>query len=353
MPSTRDDALPCAHGLAPASGRLRATPGDFFVEEVLGFAADGTGHHALLTVEKRGANTGWVAAQLARHARVAARDVGFSGHKDRHAVTRQAYTVPLQAADDVAACREWGGEGYVVIAAERHSRKLRPGSHRANRFVMRVRDLDGDRAAVDRRLSAIARDGVPNYFGPQRFGREGANLERVRSWANGGASPRDRSQRSFALSSARSALFNAVLAERVRRGSWNQLLPGEAVMLDGRRSFFVANEPDAALTGRCIAMDVHPTGPMPGRGSSPAVGAALELEQAVLAPEQSLLELLVAERVDHERRSLRLPVRELTWSFDAVDTLELRFMLPRGAFATAVVHELLLDAWDGEEAEGG
>jgi tRNA pseudouridine13 synthase len=333
--------LPRAHGDAPATGRIRVVPEDFVVEEVLGFEPDGAGAHALLVVEKRGANTGWVADQLARHAHVRARDVGFSGHKDRHARTRQAFTVPLPHDFDVERCREWGGEGYAVLTAARHARKLRPGSHRANRFELRIRELRGERSAVEQRLAAIATAGVPNYFGPQRFGHDGSNLERAGDWARGGAAPRDRNQRGFALSAARSALFNAVLAERVRRGDWQRLLPGEAVMLDGRGSFFDADTIDATLEQRCAAMDVHPSGPLPGRGDSPATGLALEVEQHVLAGSETLVTLLVREGLEHERRSLRLPVREFAWSFEADDVLVLRFTLPRGAFATAVLHELL------------
>jgi tRNA pseudouridine13 synthase len=347
------DATPCAHGAPPATGRIRTRPEDFQVLEELGFPPDGEGAHALLEVEKRGANTGWVAAQLARHAGVAVRDVGFSGHKDRHAVARQAFTVPLPPASQVEDCLAWRGEGYAVLAATRHGRKLRPGSHRANRFVLTIREWRGERAGVERRLEAIARDGVPNYFGPQRFGRNDANLERARTWAASAQAPRERGQRSFALSAARSALFNAVLAERVRRGDWNRLLAGEAVMLDGRRSFFVASDLDATLIDRCIAMDVHPSGPLPGRGTVPAIGTALEVEQAALASEQPLVDLLVAERLEHERRSLRLPVREFAWTFVGDDVVELRFVLPRGAFATAVLHELLVDAWDEGEADSG
>jgi tRNA pseudouridine13 synthase len=342
---------PCAHGRPPATGAIRREPEDFVVDEVLGFEPDGTGNHGLLVVGKRGANTGWVAAQLARHAGVAVRDVGYCGHKDRHALTTQAYSLPLPAQFDVDRCLEWQGEGYAVRAAHRHGRKLRPGSHRANRFELRIRDLGGDRGEIEATLVAIRERGVPNYFGPQRFGREGSNLRRALAWAGGAAGPRDRSQRSFTLSAARSHLFNSVLAARVERGDWNRLLPGEAVMLDGRRSFFIAETSDATLEARCVAMDVHPSGPMPGRGESPAVGLAREIEDSVLAPHADLAALLASERIDHERRSLRLPVREFDWAWGDDDSLVLRFVLPRGTFATAVLHEVLAAAWDA--GEGG
>jgi len=342
--------VPTAHGVPPVRGRLRATPEDFSVDEILGFEPDGAGSHVLLTVEKRGANTGWVAAQLARTTGVAARDVGWSGHKDRNAVTRQAYTLPWPASSSLEPCLELAGEGYRVVAASRHGRKLRPGSHRANRFTLRVRDIEGDAAALQTRLSLIAQQGVPNYFGPQRFGRQGSNLARARQWAGGGAAPRDRGARAFALSAGRSAAFNAVLAARVHQGCWNRLLPGEAVLLDGRRSFFPAAQIDDVLAARCEAMDVHPSGPLWGRGTSPATGEALAVEAAVVANEPELCALLESQGLEQERRSLRLPVRGLAWSSDG-DGLVLAFELPRGAFATAVLHEILLDAW--ADAEGG
>jgi len=345
-----DETRPTAYGPPPATGRLRATAEDFRVEEILGFAADGAGSHALLTVEKRDANTGWVASQLARVAGVPVRDVGFSGHKDRHAVTVQAYSLPWPVDRPLEPLREIAGEGYRVVAVERHGRKLRPGSHRANRFVLRIRDWRGERDAIDACLQRIAREGVPNYFGPQRFGREGSNLRRAREWSMGGTAPRDRMQRTFALSAARSHLFNEVLAARVRRNDWQRPIAGEAVILDGKRSFFAAPVVDEALLERAATLDVHPSGPLPGRGASPATGDALVVEGRALVDEPALVDLCRSEGLEHERRSLRLPVRECAWAFED-DALRLEFTLGRGAFATAVLHELLADAWDA--GEGG
>ena len=184
---------------------------------------------------------------------------------------------------------------------------------------------------------------MPNYFGPQRFGREQGNLTRARCWAEGGAAPRDRVQRGFALSAARSEIFNRVVDERVRRGDWNRLLLGEAVMLDGRRSFFAAPEIDALLDDRCRRMDVHPSGPLWGRGESAATGAAREVEDAIVGSEPGLARVLESERLEQERRSLRLPVRSLRWTHEAGALL--MDSSCQGTFATAVLHELLGDAW--------
>jgi tRNA pseudouridine13 synthase len=340
--------LPAAHGAPPLAGRFRVEPEDFFVEELLGFDADGSGSHVLLLVEKRDTNTGWVAGELAKAAGVASRDVGVSGQKDRRAVARQTFSLPWPAAVPLDACLGISGEGYRVLAAQRHGRKLRPGSHRANRFVIRVRAVSGDRAAIEARLALVGSAGVPNYFGPQRYGRGHSNLASAREWAAGGQAPRGRTPRGFALSTARSELFNLVLAERVRRGDWNRLLPGEAVILDGRRSFFRADQIDAALVQRCVAMDLHPSGPLWGRGPPEVGGEVLALEESVTAAEPALRALLEAHGMDQERRSLRLPVRSFEWRFED-DSLLLSFELPRGTFATSVLHEILQGAWDTGE----
>jgi tRNA pseudouridine13 synthase len=127
-------------------------------------------------------------------------------------------------------------------------------------------------------------------------------------------------------------------------------------MLDGKRSFFRAPEIDDALVARCVALDVHPSGPLAGQGGSPATGVALDVEATVMEHESELRALLETQGLEHERRSQRLPVRELTWSVDG-DVLTVGFELPRGSFATAVLHEIVRDAWaaahDSGDAEAG
>jgi tRNA pseudouridine13 synthase len=325
---------------------LRIAPEDFKVEEVLGFEPDGSGSHLLLRVEKRGANTHWVAADLARRAGVPSRDVGYAGHKDRDAVTVQWFSLPLPGNADPGPLETLSGPGYRALSASRHGRKLRPGSHRSNRFDIVVRDLVGEPARLEKQLQRIASGGVPNYFGPQRFGQNGVNLACARDWAATGRGPRQRPRRGFALSAARAWLFNRVLALRVRRGDWDRLLAGEAAMLDKSRSYFQAESLDAELERRCLSLDVHPSGPLWGAGPSPASAAALEVEASATGEETELCGLLVAQGLKHERRSLRLRVEALDWQLEA-NSLRLRFELPRGTFATAVLHELVKDAWEG------
>jgi len=341
-------ALPLAWGPPPARGRIRVTPEDFVVDELLGFAPDGAGAHLLLRVEKRGANSGWVAAALARAGQVATRDVGLSGHKDRNAVTRQYYSLPASARAPAGGWAGFAGDGFRVLETAPHGRKLRVGTHRANRFRILIRELSGDAGAIVDRLRAIERGGVPSYFGPQRFGRDEANLRAARAWAVGGRPPRERATRGFALSAARSVMFNTLLARRVRDGTWNCLVAGDAAMLDGRRSFFSVTTLDEPLRARCLALDVHPSGPLHGRGEPPVTAAVADAERECAAEEPDLARLLDAHGLRHERRSLRVAVRSLAWRLEP-PTFELEFELPRGAFATAVLHELLENAWDADE----
>jgi tRNA pseudouridine13 synthase len=267
-------ALPCAHGGPAGRAQVRAAPEDFVVQEWLGWEADGDGDHMLLKVRKRGSNTLWIAKQLARVAKLDPRDVGFAGLKDRDAVAEQSFTVPARSAIG----ESWvgvAGEGFEVVAAARHRRKLKRGALKGNDFTITLRAFSGDPATLEQRLRAIATAGVPNYFGPQRFGRDGGNLRTALAWFSDGIAPADRWQRGFALSAARAAIFNAVVARRVTDGTWNGLLPGETVNLDGSGSVFVAEVIDAALEERCARLDVHPTGPMWGVREAPA---ALEAE---------------------------------------------------------------------------
>jgi tRNA pseudouridine13 synthase len=340
--------LPCAHGGPAGRAQLRAEPEDFVVREWLGWEADGAGDHLLLKVRKRGANTLWVAKQLARLAKIDPRDVGFAGLKDRDAVAEQSFTVPARSALGEA----WmgvTGEGFEVIAAARHRRKLKRGALKGNDFTIVLRAFEGDATVLEQRLRAVAAAGTPNYFGPQRFGRDANNLRTALAWFSGSTTPQDRWQRGFALSAARAAIFNAVVARRVQDATWNRLQPGEIVNLDGSGSVFVADTIDAALEERCARLDVHPTGPMWG-GPASASGAAAAIEAEVAVRHDVLARGLSEARLEPERRALRIRVESLEWAI-AGDVVELQFRLQRGAFATAVLHELIENAFAAQTPE--
>jgi len=329
--------LPYACGMPPLTARSRVAPEDFRVEEILGYDADGAGEHLLLWVEKRGANTDWVARELARFAGVPPVAVGYAGIKDRNAVTRQTFSVQLAGRPDP----DWSTFPHPevkVMAAVRHSRKLKRGALRGNRFVLVLRDVQGDRAKAEAVLRQIAARGVPNYFGEQRFGREGGNVAQARAMFGGRRV--DRHLRSMLLSAARSHIFNEVLAARVERGRWDTALEGEIWSLAGSRSWFGPEPFSEVLAERLARGDIHPSGPLWGQGEPPTQAEAGALEREIAAANADLVAGLTAARMDQERRALRLLPGDLRWNWLADDVLELSFDLPAGAYATVVVREI-------------
>ena len=329
--------LPFAHGGAPLRGRLRAEVEDFFVDEQLGFESSGSGEHWLVHVEKRGANTGFVAKQLAAFAGVSERDVGYAGMKDRHAVTRQSFSVLAKKGRD----SDWSQcaiEGVAVLSAQRHARKIQRGALRGNAFVIRLREIEGDRDVAVARIAAIATQGVPNYFGEQRFGRGGGTVDKALAMFAGQRV--ERAERSILLSAARSEIFNAVLAARVADGSWQCALEGDVFQLDGRSAIFGPEPIGDELRDRVARGDIHPTGPMFGRGELRSTDVVRALESAVFDAHPELCAGLIAAGLDQERRSLRLMARDFAAGFEG-DHLIARFTLPAGAYATTVLRELV------------
>jgi tRNA pseudouridine13 synthase len=333
--------LPYAHGGPPLTGTLRAAPEDFFVDEDLGFVADGAGEHVLLRVEKRGANTDFVARELAKYAGIAPDAVSYAGLKDRHAVTRQTFSVHLpgkRAEPDWSALRH---DEFRVLEAVRHSRKLKRGALRGNRFRIMLREVAGDRSAVEARVAAIADAGVPNYFGEQRFGRGGANVERALRMFEGRRVQRH--ERSLLLSAARSHLFNAVLAARIEAGTWRTPLVGEVWMLAGTHSIFGPELLTDELMRRFAAGDIGLTGPQWGRGALRSADEVARIEAGTVAEHARIAAGLEANGLNQERRALALRPTDFsaTWLTDS--DLELNFALPAGAYATAVLREIC--AW--------
>jgi tRNA pseudouridine13 synthase len=331
-------ALPLAHGPAPLRGILRAVPEDFFVDEDLGFAPDGSGEHVFVRIEKRGANTDWVARQLARFAGVGPGAVSYAGMKDRHAVTRQTFSVHLPGKRDP----DWMSlrdDEFHVLDVARHRRKLPRGVLKGNAFRIVVRDAAGDVDAVAARIDTIRREGVPNYFGEQRFGSDGRNLERARALFGGARVPRH--EHGILLSAARSYLFNRVLAERVRGGSWNRALPGDVWMLAGSNSIFGPEPLSDDLLARQAGGDIAPTGPLWGAGELRTTDAAAAIEQAIGASDADLLAGLAANGLRQERRSLVLAAPDLAAEWLSPTSLQLSFSLKKGSYATVIIREIV------------
>ena len=317
----------------PLRARIKVLPEDFVVDEIAATEPDGAGEHVWLHIRKIGLNSEAVAEWLARVAGVPRVNVGYAGRKDRHAVTSQWFSVQLPGREEP----DWSQQvldGVEVVASRRHSRKLKTGHLGGNRFRVRLREVAGDHAAADALLEGMRLRGLPDYFGEQRFGH--GNLERAQAWFAGRLRPRGRNQRSLYLSAARAAIFNAVLRRRVQDGSWDRLLPGDLANLDGSGSVFPVAAVDEELRARCERMDLHPTGPLWGRGGPGSAGAVLDLENAVAHDWPELAQGLEREGLAPARRPLRLRPRRLDWHWESGDSLVLEMELGPGEYATGV-----------------
>ena len=334
-----DGTLPRTHGASVLSAAIRTTPEDFRVEELDGFEASGSGEHLLLTVEKRGMTTAFAASRIAQWAGVDEPAIGYAGLKDRHALTRQRFSVhlPRRNNPDPATL---DCDGFRVLKHEWHARKLPRGALAGNRFELVLRDIQGERDGIEARLHTIAERGVPNYFGEQRFGRAGDNVANALAMFAGRRMRRE--QRSLLLSAARSELFNRVLAVRVEDECWDRGLEGEVWMLDGSRSVFGPETWSESLAARLAAFDIHPSAPLWGRGDLRSSGRMRDLELTALDSTGSLALRagLEAAGLKQERRATRLRPGKLSWEWLDSASLRLAFALPAGTYATTVMAEL-------------
>ena len=331
---------PRAYGAALGRAWLKSAPLDFQVNEVLDIPFTGEGEHSWLYIEKQQLNTEQVAKRLAEFAQVPVRQVSYAGLKDKQAITRQWFSLQLpgkQSPDFT----QLNSEQLKVLQQARHQRKLQRGSHKANQFVITLRQLALDVAPeeLEQRLAQISQQGVPNYFGPQRFGREGFNLAFARQFAASHSLPDKRNVRSRLLSTARSFLFNQILAQRVTSGEWNQLISGDILSFTDSASFFPAAEMKADDL-RFAQLDTHPTGALWGKGELVSSAQAAAYEHSVAEQEADLASWLAAAGLKQERRNLRLPVKQLTVKWLDTDALQLAFQLPVGCYATVVLREL-------------
>lgn len=335
---------PGSRGRRPGQAVLKACPEDFRVDEVLDRLADesevddgnvaggkdgqvsGAGEHLCLRLRKSGDNTEYVARELAALAGCRDFDVGFCGLKDRNAVTTQWFSLyrPGMEAADAELVGQVSAR-WPVLAACRDRAKLRRGDHQGNRFEITLTEVQGDRAEIEAALHEVAAVGVPNYFGRQRFGHGGANLERAIGLTSRTLSSRKKRGRNrnaardaMYFSAARSWLFNEVLARRVVDGSWNRILEGEPG----------SSSPPGA------------TGPLWGDGGTRASGAQGELEFEVVNSHPLIAAVFASTRMAPERRPLVLQPVGLSWQWLAADRLVLRFGLAPGEYATALLEDV-------------
>ncbi|RUO36357.1 tRNA pseudouridine(13) synthase TruD [Aliidiomarina sanyensis] len=332
------------------TGVYKSRPEDFEVIEQLGFVPEQNpkGQQHWLRIKKVGVNTEDLAKQLSKALRIHPRDLGYSGLKDKHAVTEQWMSVQLPALDNPDWSVWWTqnmtserlrGGSAELLEVVRSSKKLRRGTHKANLFRLCVRDISNPET-LQRRLEALAHVGsVPNYFGPQRFGRRGDNVTQALAMARGDHHVRDRNLRSILLSSIRSWLFNTYVHRRLTEG-FPAITAGDVVILSGSQSYFTIETLDDVIRARHQTGDILVSGPLYGDGESPAQGAVKAFEDRVAADYPELVHVLRDARMKAERRALALSLSELRWDWLEEQTLQLSFALPAGSFATSVLTEL-------------
>ncbi|WP_395752358.1 tRNA pseudouridine(13) synthase TruD [Prosthecobacter sp.] len=337
MPDSND--LPFLHGGPLGRARFKVQPEDFVVEEQLGFEPSGDGEHCLLWVEKRDLDSNAAAARLADALGMRRRLVSHCGLKDRHAVTRQWFSLhmPGQASPEAAALES---EGLRVLHITRNLRKLRRGIHRGNRFSIRLRGPEFEAAEAARRWRKIAEQGAPNFFGGQRFGNDGQNVAKALAMFRGEFTPGDRLLRGLLLSAARSHLFNAVVAARMAGGTWDRPLDGEVFGFADNGTLLLPENQRGDEVSRFEQGIVELTGPLWGSGELQSVGEVRKLEQELLAGFSDLTAGLEAFGLRQERRVMRL--RPLHPELEVMENgdLKFRFDLPKGTYATTVLREL-------------
>lgn len=315
---------------------LKAECADFVVKEQLGYDMSGDGEFVAVKVRKTDCNTLFVGEQLAKFAGISARNMSYAGLKDRKAVTEQWFSLqmPGQQTPDFS---QFSLEGVEILDVTRHQRKIRIGSLQGNHFEILLRNAE-ETDELKVRLDFLAKNGFPNYFTEQRFGRDGNNLTQALRWANGEIKVKDRNKRSFYLSAARSEMFNLIVSKRMELNLAQQILVGDVLQLNGSHSWFVVDESEdlAQLQRRLAQQDVLLTAPLIGEEEKSAV----DFENEIFAQHQALLALMRQERMKAARRPILMQPQQFQWKFEP-NGLRLQFDLPAGSYATALIRELV------------
>ncbi|NMP29938.1 tRNA pseudouridine(13) synthase TruD [Thalassotalea sp. M1531] len=331
-------SLPYLHGKPIATGEIRSSNSDFKVFEILPFSATGEGEHLLLHIEKSGENTTWVARQLAKHFGVKEMAVSYAGLKDRNAITQQWFGIhlPGKPNDDLSA---FNIPNVKILSYARHNKKLRTGALIGNRFELTLRNVTAIDDAIER-FEQIVHSGVPNYFGEQRFGFDGSNLNKALSLFNG-QKIKDRKKRGMYLSAARSYIFNQIIAKRIAQNAFLSPVIGDVFMLTGSQSIFKSTEVDDDIIQRVAKHEIDITASMWGAGDLLTAIDALAIESSVKDNNQQLCDGLENFGLKQERRRMRLSMLQPNVVKVDDKTLTLSFILPAGSYATAILREVI------------
>lgn len=330
---------PRVNGIPKSTASFKQVPEDFQVNEYFAGEFSGEGEHIVLKIEKRGLTTEEVVKSLARLINKPTKLISYAGLKDRHALTTQWLSIhaPGEEIEGVATLQ---APGWRVLESTRHNKKLRPGFLTGNHFIMTLRDVSNEEE-LSQRIEQIKSTGVPNYFGEQRFGREGGNLARAQEVLVERRKVKDRFLKGMYFSAARSWLYNLILAKRVRELTWNVLLAGDVMQLSGSHSIFVIDTIDEEVENRVKEHDLSPASPLPGKSKNMVKGLAHELINEVYTDWLPWVEGLSNQGLEEAWRANILHIDNFNYSIKN-QIAELSFTLPAGAYATAVLRELVL-----------
>jgi len=341
------------HGKPQSSGLLRSQKSDFKVFEQLPFSPIGEGEHLFIYIRKTGANTVFVARELAKYFKVKEQLVSYAGLKDRFAVTEQWFGVHVPG-KQVYDLQDLAIEGVEVLEYARHNKKLRTGALTGNRFELILRNVT-DLQALHSRWDEIVKHGVPNYFGEQRFGIDGGNIDKALALFSG-TKVKDKKKRGMYLSAARSCIFNDIISERIVQNTFSKLQQGDVLMLAGTQSVFHIDEVDDAIEQRFIDKDVDITATMWGAGDLMTTANPKAIEQSISEKHNEFSQGLPRFGLKQERRRIRLIVQEADIevlaneqeSVSSLPSVKISFTLPAGSYATTVLRELI-DYQDGTQ----
>lgn len=324
-----------------ATGTLRAQPEDFLVTEVNGVELSREGEHLWLYIQKTSCNTDWVAKHISNVCQVPRRQVGFAGLKDRHAITKQWFSVQLPKVSNLDKINSALPNDVKVLKASKHSKKIKTGQLESNRFEITIRDIDGDKSQIQNNIELIKQNGVPNYFGPQRFGHDMGNIQKAQDWFSGNYKVKTKNLKSLLISTARSHIFNCILAKRIKNNTWDKSIDGDILQLDKSHSWFPSSDATSdEISKRIKNFDIHITAAMFGEDAVQSTEDCAELENNIAA--QFPIYQLGFEkfRLRQDRRAMRICPIDLTYKW-LNNNLILNFNLLPGAYATGVIREIL------------
>ncbi len=325
-----------------ASGTIRTKPEDFRVTELNDIELSGEGEHLWLTIQKTSNNSIWVAKQLANVCQVPQKKVAFAGQKDRHAITQQWFSIQLPKITDTDKIQSALGHGIQIIKSGKHSRKIKIGQLDANAFEIVIRDISGDKQQIEKNITNIKANGVPNYFGAQRFGHDMGNISKCQDWFAGNYKVKSRNLKSLLISTARSHIFNLIVAKRIEQNIWDKCIDGDVLQLNKSHSWFPSCDASSdEIVKRLTEFDIHLTAAMWGDDAVQSQGQCAQLENSIAKIFPVYQKGFEKFRLKQDRRAMRVCPMDFDFCWQSDNTLKLNFKLLPGAYATGIMREIL------------